>query len=76
MPCTSEFRLPIEDKKKILSSDGSRVFGMLESSITAFWLPQNIWYAAADKAIAAIYAIHPTPETLAADLVKICYICI
>lgn len=36
--------------------------------------PQNI--AAADKAIATIYATHPTPETLAIDLVKICYFCI
>ncbi|KAH7844819.1 hypothetical protein Vadar_031976 [Vaccinium darrowii] len=70
------FRLPIEDKKKLLSNTGSWVFGMLESSITAFWLPQNIRYAAADKAIAAIYATHPSPETLAADLMKIYYFCI
>ncbi|XP_058210768.1 condensin-1 complex subunit CAP-D2 isoform X2 [Rhododendron vialii] len=68
--CLALQRLSEEDKKKLLSSNGSRVFGILESLITGFWLPQNIWYAAADKAIAAIYAIHPTPETLAADLVK------
>ncbi|KAF1879594.1 hypothetical protein Lal_00033251 [Lupinus albus] len=35
-----------------------------------FGLPGNIWYAATDKAIAAIYAIHPTPETIAADMIK------
>ncbi|THG22113.1 hypothetical protein TEA_014420 [Camellia sinensis var. sinensis] len=68
--CLALQRLSEEDKKKLLSSNGSRVFGILESLVTGFWLPENIWYAAADKAIAAIFAIHPTPETLAADLVK------
>lgn len=63
-------RLSEEDRKKVLLSSGSRIFSILESLITGFWLPDNIWYAAADKAIGAIYTIHPTPEVLAADLVK------
>ncbi|XP_052175354.1 condensin-1 complex subunit CAP-D2 [Diospyros lotus] len=68
--CLALQRLSEEEKKKLLSTNGNRVFGILESLVTDFWLPENIWYAAADRAIAAIYAIHPTPETLAADLVK------
>ncbi|OMO50664.1 Armadillo-like helical [Corchorus olitorius] len=63
-------RLSEEDKKKLLLNNGSRIFGILESLITSSGLPDNIWYAAAEKAIGAVYMIHPTPETLAADLVK------
>ncbi|KAI9071126.1 hypothetical protein K1719_046915 [Acacia pycnantha] len=61
-------RLSDDDKKKLLVTSGDRIFGILESLITGSWLPGNIWYAAADKAIAAIYAIHPTPEAMAADM--------
>ncbi|KAJ9181015.1 hypothetical protein P3X46_009191 [Hevea brasiliensis] len=68
--CIAIQRLSVEDRKKLLVSNGSRVFGILESLITGFLLPEDIWYAAADKAIGAIYTIHPTPETLAADIVK------
>lgn len=68
--CIALQRLSHEDKKKLLSSIGSRVFTTLQNLVTGCWLPENIWYAAADRAIAAIYTIHPTPETLAADLVK------
>ncbi|XP_018499140.1 condensin-1 complex subunit CAP-D2 isoform X1 [Pyrus x bretschneideri] len=68
--CIALQRLSVEDRKKLLSNNGRRVFGILESLVTGFGLPANIWYAAADKAIAAIYAIHPTPETLASNLVK------
>ncbi|XP_048321427.2 condensin-1 complex subunit CAP-D2 isoform X3 [Ziziphus jujuba] len=68
--CIALQRLSQEDKKNLLSSNGSRVFSILQSLITGFWLPENIWYAAADRAIAAIYTIHPTPEVLAVDLVK------
>ncbi|KAK8588828.1 hypothetical protein V6N12_023241 [Hibiscus sabdariffa] len=68
--CIAIQRLSDEDKKKLVLSNGSRIFGILESLITGFGLPDNIWYAAADKAIDAVYMIHPTPETLAADLVK------
>ncbi|KAL5546545.1 hypothetical protein UlMin_006232 [Ulmus minor] len=68
--CVALQRLSQEDKKKLLSSSGSRVFAILESLITGFWLPENIWYSAADRAIAAMYTIHPTPETLAAEMVK------
>jgi condensin complex subunit 1 len=68
--CIAIQRLSVDDKKKLLSINGNRVFGILESLITGFWLPENIWYAAADEAIAALYTTHPVPETLAADLVK------
>ncbi|XP_024017781.1 condensin complex subunit 1 [Morus notabilis] len=68
--CIALQRLSHEDKKKLLSSIGSRVFTTLQNLVTGCWLPENIWYAAADRAIAAIYTIHPTPETLVADLVK------
>lgn len=68
--CLALQRLCEEDKKKLLSTNGMRVFGILECLVSGFSLPENIWYAAADKAIAALYSIHPTPETIAADLVK------
>ena len=68
--CIAIQRLSEEDKKKLLLSNGSRIFGILESLITGFGLPDNIWYAAVDKAITAVYMIYPTPETLASDLVK------
>ncbi|KAF7819108.1 condensin complex subunit 1 [Senna tora] len=68
--CLAIQRLSDDDKRKLLVTSGARIFGILESLITGFWLPGNIWYAAAEKAIVALYAIHPTPETIAADIVK------
>ncbi|XP_059295727.1 condensin-1 complex subunit CAP-D2 [Lycium ferocissimum] len=68
--CVALQRLSEEDKKKLLSTNGSRVFSILESLVTGFWLPEHIWYAAADRAIATIYTIHPYPDKMAADLVK------
>ncbi|CAN1337422.1 Condensin-1 complex subunit CAP-D2 [Linum perenne] len=68
--CVAIHRLSEEDRKKMLANNGSRVFGLLGSLITGFWLPESTWYAAADKAISAVYTIHPTPETFAVDLVK------
>ncbi|XP_047949782.1 condensin-1 complex subunit CAP-D2 [Salvia hispanica] len=67
--CSALQRLSEEDKK-LLSTNGTRVFGILEYLISGFSLPENIWYAAADTAISALYIIHPTPESIAADLVK------
>lgn len=67
--CAALERLSEEDKAKIRSS-GGRVFAVLQSVINGFWLPDNIWYAAADKAINAVYSLHPTPEKFAADIVK------
>ncbi|WZZ17756.1 hypothetical protein YC2023_110845 [Brassica napus] len=68
--CTAIQRLSEEDKKKLLLSSGSRLFSILESLITGNWLPENIFYATADKAISAIYMIHPTPEALASTIIK------
>ncbi|KAI3472260.1 hypothetical protein Pfo_029748 [Paulownia fortunei] len=68
--CLALQRLSEEDKKKLLLTNGNRVFGILECLVSGFSLPENIWYAAADRAIAALYIIHPTPETIATDLVK------
>ncbi|TKY53425.1 Condensin complex subunit 1 [Spatholobus suberectus] len=68
--CLAIQRLSEDDKKKLLASNSVQIFGILESLITGFWLPANIWFASADKAIAAVYAIHPTPETIAADMIK------
>ncbi|KFK34945.1 hypothetical protein AALP_AA5G214200 [Arabis alpina] len=68
--CTAIQRLSEEDKKKLLLSSGSRLFGILESLITGNWLPENIFYTTADKAINAIYMIHPTPETLASTIIN------
>ncbi|KAE9619744.1 putative condensin complex subunit 1 [Lupinus albus] len=68
--CLAIQRLSEEDKKKLLANSSIRIFGILQSLISGFGLPGNIWYAATDKAIAAIYAIHPTPETIAADIIK------
>ncbi|XP_020273026.1 condensin complex subunit 1 isoform X1 [Asparagus officinalis] len=67
--CIALERLSEEDKQKVRCS-GSRVFGCLQNLITGFWLPENVWYAAVDKAISTIYSIHPTPEVFAADIVK------
>ncbi|XP_071720680.1 condensin-1 complex subunit CAP-D2 [Rutidosis leptorrhynchoides] len=68
--CIALQRLSPDDQKTLLTNHGTRVFGVLDSLITGTWLPEHIWYAAADKAISTIYAIHPSPETLAANLVK------
>ncbi|KAI3772650.1 hypothetical protein L6452_03840 [Arctium lappa] len=67
--CIALQRLSADDQKNLLTNHGSRIFGVLDSLITGSWLPEHIWYAAADRAISTIYAIHPSPETLAADLV-------
>ncbi|KAJ8570427.1 hypothetical protein K7X08_037399 [Anisodus acutangulus] len=68
--CVALQRLSEEDKKELLSTNGSRVFSILESLVTGFWLPEHIWYAAADRAVATIYTIHPYPDRMAAGLVK------
>ncbi|XP_022983683.1 condensin complex subunit 1 [Cucurbita maxima] len=68
--CIAIQKLSEDDKKKLLAGNGNRVFDKLENLITSSWLPENIWYAAVDKAIAAIYSIHPSPENIAANLVK------
>ncbi|KAI4348619.1 hypothetical protein L6164_009323 [Bauhinia variegata] len=68
--CLAIQRVSDDEKKKLLVTNNVRVFGNLESLVTGFWLPGKIWYAAADKAIAAIYAIHPIPEAVAANIVK------
>lgn len=68
--CLALQRLSEEDKKKLLSTSGNRVFGILEHLVCSSSLPENIWYAAADRAIAALFSIHPTPEYIAANLVK------
>ncbi|CAH9068843.1 unnamed protein product [Cuscuta epithymum] len=68
--CTALQRLPEEDRKKLLFTNGRRVFGILENLIIGNSLHESIWYATADKAIRTIYTIHPSPEKVAADLVK------
>ncbi|GFP80827.1 condensin complex subunit 1 [Phtheirospermum japonicum] len=68
--CLALQRLSEEDRKKLLLTNGNRVFGILESLVSGFSLPENIWYAAADRAITALYNIHPTPETVGANLVN------
>lgn len=68
--CTALQRLSEDDRKKLLANSGSRMFATLESLITGSWLPENIWYNAADKAIGAIYTLHPAPEIIAARVVK------
>ncbi|KAL5720007.1 Condensin-1 complex subunit CAP-D2 [Ranunculus cassubicifolius] len=68
--CIALQRLSQEDREYLMSNCGNRVFGNLQSLITGLWLPDNIWYAAADKAISVIYDLHPAPESFAADVVK------
>ncbi|KAK8916374.1 hypothetical protein KSP39_PZI022557 [Platanthera zijinensis] len=65
--CVALERLTEDDKEK-LRFNGSKIFGVLQSLVTGFLLPERIWYAAADKAISTLYSIHPAPETFAADL--------
>lgn len=67
--CVALHRLCEEDKVKLLSI-GSRVFAALQSLVTSLSLPEKIWYGAADKAISAIYALHPAPEIFAAEIAK------
>ncbi|KAL6145156.1 hypothetical protein ACLB2K_055844 [Fragaria x ananassa] len=40
--CIALQRLSEDDRKKLLLSTGSRVFGILESLVTGFWLSENI----------------------------------
>ncbi|KAF9619331.1 hypothetical protein IFM89_006518, partial [Coptis chinensis] len=68
--CIALQNLSKEEKDNLMVSCGNRVFGILQGLITGLWLPGNIWYAAAEKAITVVYAIHPTPESFAADVVK------
>ncbi|EPS70557.1 hypothetical protein M569_04199, partial [Genlisea aurea] len=68
--CLALQRLSEEDRKKLLSTNGNHVFGILIGLICGSSLPDHIWYASADKAISALYAVHPTPEIVAVDLVK------
>lgn len=68
--CIALERLSDEDRKKLLLTNGRKIFGILESLVTGSWLSENAWYAAADKAIPAIYILHPTPETIALGLLK------
>lgn len=68
--CIALERLSEPDKTKLLSNYGSKIFGMLERVVLGFGLHGNVWYPAAENAINAIYALHPTPEIIAADLVK------
>ncbi|KAJ0965160.1 hypothetical protein J5N97_026298 [Dioscorea zingiberensis] len=67
--CIALDRLSEEDKQKLRCS-GIRVFSALQSLLIGSWLPESVWYAAADKAIKTIYSIHPTPEIFAAEMVK------
>ncbi|PKA58621.1 hypothetical protein AXF42_Ash008908 [Apostasia shenzhenica] len=67
--CAALGRLSKDDKDK-LRCNGSKVFAVLQSLVTGYWLPENIWYAAADTAISTLYSIHPTPEAFAVDMVK------
>ncbi|KAL6530534.1 Condensin-1 complex subunit CAP-D2 [Orobanche minor] len=67
--CLALQRLSEEDKKNLLTN-GNRVFGILERLVSSFSLPENIWYAAADRAISALYSIHPTPEIVAVNMVN------
>ncbi|KAM0947830.1 putative armadillo-like helical, condensin complex subunit 1 [Dioscorea sansibarensis] len=67
--CVALDRLSDEDKHK-LRCGSIKIFSVLQSLLTGSWLPENVWYAAADKAIKAIYSIHPTPEIFAAEVVK------
>ncbi|KAK1317546.1 hypothetical protein QJS10_CPA05g00805 [Acorus calamus] len=46
-----------EERDKLISGSGSRVF-------------DDFWYTFVDKAISAIYTVHPSPETLACNIIK------
>jgi condensin complex subunit 1 len=67
--CLALQRLSEEDKRKLINTS-NRVFAALHGLITSFSLPEKIWYGAADEAISTIYALHPTPEIFATEIVK------
>ena len=67
--CLALHRLSEEDKIKLLSTS-TRVFSALQGLITSFSLPETIWYGAAEKAISAIYTLHPAPEIFATEIAK------
>ncbi|KAG8079469.1 hypothetical protein GUJ93_ZPchr0007g4608 [Zizania palustris] len=67
--CLALQRLSKEDKIKLIRTSSS-VFSALQGLITSLSLPEKIWYGAADKAISAIYALHPAPEIFAAEIAK------
>jgi hypothetical protein len=49
---------------------GSPVFAALTWLVKSSPLPDESWYSAAEQAVNAIYALHPTPEGVCAGLVK------
>lgn len=67
--CLALQRLSDEDKSRLINSI-SRVFAALQGLTTSFSLPEKIWYGAADKAISAIYTLHPAPEIFATEIIK------
>uniref|UniRef100_A0ACD5UJF0 Uncharacterized protein n=1 Tax=Avena sativa TaxID=4498 RepID=A0ACD5UJF0_AVESA len=69
--CLALHRLSEEDKVKLLSTS-TRVFAALQGLITSFSLPEKIWYGATEKAISAIYTLHPAPEIFATEIAKKC----
>lgn len=67
--CIALQRLSIEDRDSLVSVN-RRVFNVLQSLIIGTGLPEQSWYAAAEQAINAIYALHPMPEMFLADVIR------
>jgi condensin complex subunit 1 len=67
--CIALQRLSVEDRESLVSVN-RRVFNVLQSLTIGPGLPEQSWYAAAEQAINAIYALHPMPEMFLADVIR------
>lgn len=47
-----------------------RIFAVLVRAVVASPLPEVGWYSAAEAAVTALYALHPSPEHLSAAMLR------
>ncbi|KAG0630533.1 hypothetical protein M758_1G185600, partial [Ceratodon purpureus] len=58
----------LSDSDRVSLGSSHKIFSILSSLIIGPGLPEEGWYSAAEQAINAIYALHPTPEKYASGL--------
>lgn len=66
--CVALQRLPEEVRAAM--GKQHRVFQSLQEILTDSPLPESGWYSAAEQAVKALYALHPTPEKLCASILR------
>ncbi|XP_024390641.1 condensin-1 complex subunit CAP-D2 isoform X6 [Physcomitrium patens] len=58
----------LSDADRVGLGPNHKIFSVLASLIIGPGLSEEVWYSAAEQAINAIYALHPTPEKLVSGL--------